>query len=80
MSRVLITAGASGIGLAMAQAFAGRGDDIWVTDVDAAALDALPERSEEHTAELQSRPHSSYAAFCLKKKNHTHKRLSSTRI
>ncbi|MEL6806955.1 MAG: SDR family oxidoreductase [Pseudomonadota bacterium] len=42
MSRVLITAGASGIGLAMAQAFAGRGDEVWVTDVDAAALAALP--------------------------------------
>ena len=43
MSRVLITAGASGIGLAMAQAFAGQGYEVWVTDVDAAALDALPE-------------------------------------
>ena len=27
------------------------------------------ERSEEHTSELQSRPHISYAVFCLKKKN-----------
>ena len=26
-------------------------------------------RSEEHTSELQSRPHISYAVFCLKKKN-----------
>ena len=26
-------------------------------------------RSEEHTSELQSRPHTSYADFCLKKKN-----------
>src|SRR6188472_1056573 len=25
-------------------------------------------RSEEHTSELQSQPHSSYAVFCLKKK------------
>ena len=25
-------------------------------------------RSEEHTSELQSRPHSSYAGFCLEKK------------
>ena len=25
-------------------------------------------RSEEHTSELQSRPHISYAIFCLKKK------------
>ena len=43
MSKVLITAGASGIGLAMAQAFAGRGDEVWVTDVDSAALAALPQ-------------------------------------
>ena len=27
-------------------------------------------RSEEHTSELQSRPHISYAVFCLKKKNY----------
>ena len=26
------------------------------------------ERSEEHTAEIQSCPHISYAVFCLKKK------------
>ncbi|MEM6374501.1 MAG: SDR family oxidoreductase [Pseudomonadota bacterium] len=43
MSRVLITAGASGIGLAMTRAFAERGDEVWVTDVDKAALAALPE-------------------------------------
>ena len=28
-------------------------------------------RSEEHTSELQSRPHISYAVFCLKKKKYT---------
>ena len=33
------------------------------TDRDNALLD----RSEEHTSELQSRPHISYAVFCLKK-------------
>ncbi len=42
MTRVLITAGASGIGLVMAEAFAGTGARVWVTDVDAAALAALP--------------------------------------
>src|SRR3546814_4942155 len=36
-----------------------------------AALDAL--RSEEHTSELQSLIRISYAVFCLKKKNITHK-------
>ncbi|MEP2890138.1 SDR family oxidoreductase [Tateyamaria sp.] len=43
MRRVLITAGASGIGLAMAQAFATNGDAVWVTDVDGDALAALPD-------------------------------------
>ena len=32
--RVLITAGASGIGRVIAQAFANQGAQIWVTDVD----------------------------------------------
>jgi NAD(P)-dependent dehydrogenase (short-subunit alcohol dehydrogenase family) len=40
--RVLITAGANGIGLVMAQAFAAEGDRVWVTDVDAAQLAVLP--------------------------------------
>lgn len=40
--RVLVTAGASGIGRAMAGAFASTGARVWVTDVDPAALDALP--------------------------------------
>ncbi len=39
--RVLITAGASGIGAAAARAFAARGDTVAVCDVDQAALDAL---------------------------------------
>ncbi|MGR3836857.1 MAG: SDR family oxidoreductase [Cognatishimia sp.] len=42
MSRVLITAGASGIGRAMAEAFAVAGFDIWVTDVSDAALAECP--------------------------------------
>lgn len=40
--RVLITAGANGIGLVMARAFAALGDRVWVTDVDAGAVAALP--------------------------------------
>ena len=31
-------------------------------------LSIFLQRSEEHTSELQSRPHISYAVFCLKKK------------
>ncbi len=42
MTRVLITAGAAGIGLVMAQTFAATGAQVWVTDVDAAAIAALP--------------------------------------
>jgi NAD(P)-dependent dehydrogenase (short-subunit alcohol dehydrogenase family) len=42
MSRVLITAGASGIGRAMAEAFEAAGFEIWVTDVSDAALGACP--------------------------------------
>src|SRR3546814_7756431 len=33
---------------------------------------AMPERSEEHTSELQSLMRISYAVFCLKKKNKKH--------
>jgi NAD(P)-dependent dehydrogenase (short-subunit alcohol dehydrogenase family) len=42
--RVLVTAGAAGIGRAMAQAFADAGDRVWVTDVDGAALATVPSR------------------------------------
>lgn len=41
MKRVLITAGANGIGLAMAQAFVADGAQVWVTDVDDGAIAAL---------------------------------------
>jgi NAD(P)-dependent dehydrogenase (short-subunit alcohol dehydrogenase family) len=42
VSKVLITGGASGIGYAMAEAFAGSGDEVWITDVDSEALEACP--------------------------------------
>ncbi len=42
MKRVLITAGASGIGRAMGVGFAADGFEVWVTDVDRAALDHCP--------------------------------------
>src|SRR3546814_8118995 len=35
---------------------------------------AHPQRSEEHPSELQSLMRTSYAVFCLKKKNTTHRR------
>jgi len=42
VTRVLITAGASGIGRAMGEGFAAAGLEVWVTDIDAKALAALP--------------------------------------
>ena len=42
MKRALITAGASGIGYAMGHAFEAAGYDVWITDVDRAALEACP--------------------------------------
>lgn len=42
MSKVLITAGASGIGRAMAAAFAATGAKIWIVDSDAEALASCP--------------------------------------
>lgn len=41
--RVLITAGASGVGRAMAEAFAAQGARVWVADVDGAARETCPE-------------------------------------
>src|SRR3546814_2186242 len=51
---------------ALAQAAALPEDQIDTSDPDA------PERSEEHTSELQSLMRISYAVFCLKKKKTTH--------
>ena len=42
MKRVLVTAGGSGVGHAMATGFDAAGFDVWVTDVDEAALAAVP--------------------------------------
>ena len=42
MKKVWITAGASGIGRAMAEAFAAEGHEVWVTDISESALHACP--------------------------------------
>ena len=42
MTLVLITAGASGIGYAMAAAFAASGNEVWITDIDQDALQSCP--------------------------------------
>ncbi|XDA96601.1 SDR family oxidoreductase [Sulfitobacter sp. LCG007] len=51
MKHVLITAGASGIGRAMGEAFAGAGWQVWVTDVDSTALEACPPDWQRHHAD-----------------------------
>src|SRR3546814_7849471 len=38
-------------------------------------LEGVPDRSEEHTSELQSLMRISYAVFCLKKKKKKHKEM-----
>ncbi|TCL10177.1 NAD(P)-dependent dehydrogenase (short-subunit alcohol dehydrogenase family) [Shimia isoporae] len=43
MKRALITAGASGVGLAMARAFDREGWRVWIADLDGAALGAAPD-------------------------------------
>lgn len=50
--RVLVTAGASGVGRAMAAAFDAAGYDVWVTDIDRSALDALPDHWAAHRADV----------------------------
>ncbi len=50
MKRVLITAGAAGIGRAMAEGFAAEGYEVWVTDVDGAALADCPDDWHRHVA------------------------------
>src|SRR3546814_8509992 len=48
-----------------------------VTAMFAADLAAHPDRSEEHTSELQSLMRISYAVFCLKKKNNKNQKPQS---
>lgn len=43
MTTALITAGASGIGKAMAQGFADAGFDVWITDIDEEGLNTCPQ-------------------------------------
>lgn len=54
--RVLITAGASGIGLAMARAFEAAGADIWVADADAQALADCPAGWQRDALDVSDEP------------------------
>ncbi len=51
MNRVLITAGASGIGRAMGAAFEVAGFEVWITDLDADALGNVPTHWVTHQAD-----------------------------
>ena len=51
MKKVLITAGASGIGRAMAEAFAADGHEVWVTDISGSALESCPPDWHRHHAD-----------------------------
>jgi NAD(P)-dependent dehydrogenase (short-subunit alcohol dehydrogenase family) len=46
VQKVLVTAGAGGIGLAIARAFAANGAQVYVVDIDVAALAALAQESQ----------------------------------
>src|SRR3546814_5725701 len=74
---VVVSAGNQGAG---SRTIAKPGDDPWVITVGASddqgtadtaddAVAPFSSRSEEHTSELQSLMRSSYAVFCLTKKN-----------
>jgi len=54
--RVLITAGANGIGLVMARAFAADGYRVWVTDVDTTQIASLPAGIQGSVANAADEP------------------------
>src|SRR3546814_2087230 len=50
--------------------------DIFEAEASEKMFEGLWVRSEEHTSELQSLMRTSYAVFCLKKKNARHKKTT----
>ncbi len=52
--RVLVTAGASGIGYAMAEAFAAKGAKVWITDIDKVALQTIDPQWRSSLADASS--------------------------
>jgi|GEM_PF-5639794 len=55
--RVLVTAGASGIGRAIGGAFAAGGWSVWVTDIDEAALATCPDDWRTDVVDVMSDNH-----------------------
>src|SRR3546814_2356947 len=78
----LVTGGSADIGLAIARELLGFGARVLITARNGDSLERardelaeeFPDRSEEHTSELQSLMRISYAVFCLKKKNKNKKK------
>src|SRR3546814_4191416 len=68
---VVLTGASRGIGHATVKRFSGEGWRIITCSRDAVPEECKrdPNRSEEHTSELQSLMRSSYAVFCLIKNN-----------
>lgn len=50
--KVLLTAGASGIGRAMAEAFAADGNEVWVTGISESHLESCPPDWHRHPADV----------------------------
>jgi len=55
-ARVLITAGAAGIGRAIADRFDAGGWEVWITDVDGDALDKCPAHWQRHCTDAADEP------------------------
>src|SRR3546814_9279535 len=76
-----------GIDITLAGLFWALGGDViggqWLTEINVTSPTGIVaiDRSEEHTSELQSLMRTSYAVFCLKKKNkHYNKQLIKNTI
>lgn len=54
--RILITAGASGVGRAVAEAFAETGAEVWIADLDETALSECPETWQKTRLDVSDEP------------------------
>ena len=66
MSRVLISAGGSGIGAAMASAFADAGHDVWITDIDRERLADSPHQASQVDASSEPQVEALFKEVFLK--------------
>ena len=66
MRRVLISAGGSGIGAAMATAFADAGHDVWITDIDRERLADSPHQASQVDASSEPQVEALFKEVFLK--------------